>query len=239
MTIRGVIIGLALAALALAALGCGPKKGPTIKERALADVGEDIDPVSHLVGDVAPVEEEGVKSETPTESGEAPQTESDGDVIGGPQGAFFATLTVFGKEEAGTIRVLTATDNPQIVQENLPTGKDIMLDPGLYDIEFQTDVVAGGGKKTLQGVEIVAGRRIKREIKYPVGRLTLVTGGRCVKAAIRIKEKGADNWLPGKYFTCQEIILPAGWYEAERGSTPISGIQVYDGGIQQVLIRPK
>ena len=56
---------------------------------------------------------------------------------------------------------------------------------------------------------------------------------------IRIKEKGSENWLPGKFFTCQEIILPAGYYDAERGSTPISGIQVYDGGIQQVMIRPK
>jgi len=239
MKTKIAVLSLGFAVLALAVCGCGPKKEPTLKDRALSNMGDDVDPVAHLVGDVeaAPVEEQ--VAEKPAEVAAAPETESDGDNIGGSQGAFVATITVLGQQVEGTYRVLTATDDPQVVKEGLKTGEEVSLDPGLYDFEFKTPAVAGDSKKTLQGVEIPMGRRVKRDVKFPAGKLTLVTGGKCAKSAIRIKEKGSENWLPGKFFTCQEIILPAGYYDAERGSTPISGIQVYDGGIQQVMIRPK
>jgi hypothetical protein len=236
---RIAVLALGFAVLSLAAVACGPKKQPTLKDRALANVGEDVDPVSHLVGDVAPVPVEQDQAEKPSETAVAPETESDGDNIGGTQGAFYATITVLGQQVEGTFRVLTATEDPQVVKEGLKTGEDVMLDPGNYDFEFMTPAVAGEGKKTLSTVTIPAGRRVKRDVKFPAGKLTLVTGAKCAKAPIKIKEKGSENWLPGKFFTCQEIILPAGYYDAERGSTPISGIQVYDGGIQQVMIRPK
>ena len=96
---------------------------------------------------------------------------------------------------------------------------------------------------TLRDVEIPAGRRISRDVKLPVGKITLVTGGRCVKKPIKIKQKGASDWYKGKFYTCQQMTLMAGEYEAEVGAgrrgTPVSGIQVYDGGIRDVLIRPK
>jgi hypothetical protein len=239
MRVKIAVLTLGVAVFALAVAGCGPRKEPTLKDRALSNMGDDVDPVSHLVGDVASTPVEQTQAEKPSEATTEPAKADDQDVIGGTQGAFLATLTVLGQTAEGTFRVLTATADPQVVKEGLKTGEDAMLDPGTYDFEFTTAAVAGGGKKTLEGVEIVAGRRVKREIKYPAGKLTLVTGAKCAKAPIRIKEKGAEDWLPGKFFTCQEIILPAGYYEAERGSTPISGIQVYDGGIQQVMIRPK
>ena len=236
MKIRFVVLAVVVA-LSTIAFACGaPEKSRT--ERALENMSDDVDPVSAAVGEVNAVPVEDEKAEKPSEAPVAPEPESAGDVIEGTQGAFIATIKVLGKEEPGTFRVLTATSDPVVVKEGLETGVQVLLDPGTYDFEFSTAAVAGGKKHTLTGVEIPMGRLIKREVKIQAGRLTLVTGGRCAKSAIRIKEKGSDNWLPGKYFTCQEIVLPAGWYEAERGKTPISGIQVYDGGIQQVLIRP-
>jgi len=233
------IIALAVVAgLSFAAAGCGgPEKSRT--ERAIETMPDDIDPVSAAVGEVKPVPVEEEKVEKPSEVPVAPETESAGDVIDGTQGAFVGTIKVLGKEEPGTFRVLTATDNPVVVKEGLKAGEEVRLEPGTYDFEFSTPSVAGGRTFTLTGVEIPMGRLVKRELKIQAGRLTLVTGGHCVKSSIRIKEKGGENWLPGKFFTCQEIVLPAGYYDAERGTTPISGIQVYDGGIQQVLIRPK
>jgi hypothetical protein len=232
-------IGLAIAlGLGLVAIGCGaPEKSRT--ERAIETMSDDVDPVSAAVGDVKtiPVEQEVV--EKPSEAPVAPEPESAGETIEGTQGAFIATIKVLGKEEPGTYKVLTASADPIVVKEGLKTGEEVRLEPGTYDFEFTTPAIAGGKTMTLTGVEIPMGRVVKREVKIQAGRLTLVTGGKCVKSAIRIKEKGSENWLPGKFFTCQEIVLPAGYYDAERGSTPISGIQVYDGGIQQVLIRPK
>jgi len=237
MNVRIAIIAV-IAGLSLAVFACGgPEKSRT--ERAIENMPDDVDPVSAAVGEVNAVPVEDEKAEKPSEAPVAPEPESAGDVIEGTQGAFIATIKVLGKEEPGTYRVLTATSDPVVVKEGLSTGVQVLLDPGTYDFEFSTPAIAGGKKHTLTGVEIPMGRLIKREVKIQAGRLTLVTGGRCTKSAIRIKEKGSENWLPGKFFTCQELVLPAGYYDAERGSTPISGIQVYDGGIQQVLIRPK
>jgi len=228
-----IVLGLGVAAVA-----CGaPEKSRT--ERAIETMSDDVDPVSAAVGDVAPAPVEQEVAEKPSEAPVAPEPDSAGDVIEGTQGAFIATIKVLGKEEPGTYRVLTATADPVVVKEGLKTGEEVLLEPGTYDFEFLTPAVAGGKPMTLTGVQIQMGRRVKREVKVQAGRLTLVTGGKCAKSSIRIKEKGSENWLPGKYFTCQEIVLPAGYYDAERGSTPISGIQVYDGGIQQVLIRHK
>jgi len=237
MKIRTVGLAIILG-LGFVVVACGaPEKSRT--ERAIETMADDVDPVTAAVGDVtpAPVEQEVV--EKPSEAPVAPEPDSAGEMIEGTQGAFIATIKVLGKEEPGTYRVLTATADPVVVKEGLKTGEEVLLEPGTYDFEFHTPAVAGGKPMTLTGVQIQMGRRVKREVKVQAGRLTLVTGGKCTKSAIRIKEKGSENWLPGKYFTCQEIVLPAGYYDAERGSTPISGIQVYDGGIQQVLIRPK
>jgi hypothetical protein len=232
-------IGLAITlGLGFAVVACGaPEKSRT--ERAIETMPDDVDPVTAAVGNVAPAPVEQDVVEKPSEAPVAPEPESAGDVIEGTQGAFIAKIYVLGKEEAGTYRVLTATADPVVVKENLNAGEQVLLEPGTYDFEFTTPAVAGGKKMTLTGVQIPMGRVVKRDVKVQAGRLTLVTGGKCAKAPIRIKEKGSENWLPGKFFTCQEIVLPAGYYDAERGSTPISGIQVYDGGIQQVLIRPK
>ncbi|HUT79250.1 MAG TPA: hypothetical protein VM285_16240, partial [Polyangia bacterium] len=79
-----------------------------------------------------------------------------------------------------------------------------------------------------------------REVKYKVGQITLVTGANCQKKPIQIRRKGATDWLPGKFSTCVSIILESGDYDAQmggKGGIPISGIQVYDGGIREILIR--
>jgi hypothetical protein len=237
MRIRTVGLAITLG-IGFASVACGgPEKSRT--ERAIETMPDDVDPVTAAVGNVAPVPVEQEVAEKPSEAPVAPETESSGDQIEGTQGAFIATIKVLGKEEPGTYKVLTASADPIVVKEDLKTGEEVRLEPGTYDFVFSTPAIAGGKTMTLTGVEIPMGRLIKRDVKIQAGRLTLVTGGKCVKSSIRIKEKGGENWLPGKFFTCQEIVLPAGYYDAERGNTPISGIQVYDGGIQQVLIRPK
>jgi hypothetical protein len=237
MTSRtSVVFAIALSIGFVAACGGGQDK--TLKDRVLEDVDTDQSVVDSIVGDVAPAPVVEEKAEQPT--GPVTPIAADQDVIDGPQGAFVAKIIVQGKEVEGTFKVLTATASPEIVRENVKVGTEIRLDPGLYDFVFKTDAVAGGGESTLRGVEIEAGRRTKRQVNYKVGQITLVTGSNCQKKPIQIRRKGATDWLPGKYSTCVAIILEAGEYDAMMGGKkgiPISGIQVYDGGIREILIR--
>lgn len=229
-----ISVGLITAALIVA---CGGKQEKSMKDRVLEGVSDDVDPVAHLVGDVDPVPIEEENTEEPMAAPAEPTTPTDGDVIEGSDGAFLPTLFVLNEVVKGKYKIVTADANATVVKDNVATGEEIRLSPGTYDMIFTSDMVAGDLPLTLRGVEIPSGRRIKRDVKYKVGKITLVTGARCAKSAIKIKQKGATDWLPGKYFTCREIILPAGEYEAIRGKTPISGIQVYDGGIREILIR--
>jgi hypothetical protein len=218
---------------------CGGGQGQTLKDRELESVDTEGSVVDSIVGSVTPVTVAEDKPEQPTEGPVTPIA-ADQDAIDGPQGAFVAKIIVQNKEVAGTFKVLTATASPEIVRENVAAGTEIRLDPGLYDFIFITEAVAGGGESTLRGVEIEAGRRTKREVKYKVGQITLVTGASCQKKPIQIRKKGATDWLPGKFSTCVPIILESGDYDAQmggKGGIPISGIQVYDGGIREILIR--
>ena len=210
-----------------------------MNEKGLAKVDENVDPVSHLVGDVGPGEIVEDKVEQPSDSVEESTPDVSGDVIEGHQGAFLPVIKIFGEPVKGTYTVKTATASADIVKENVPTGVETKFDPGTYDFIFTTEAVAGKPELTMREVEIPSGRRVKRDVKFKVGKITLVTGARCAKSAIKIKRKGATDWMPGKYFTCKEILLMSGEYDALRGKTPISGIQVYDGGIREILIRKK
>jgi hypothetical protein len=113
----------------------------------------------------------------------------------------------------------------------------------MYDFVFQTKSIVGEPEYTLRDVKIEAGRRVRREVKIPTGQITLVTGARCARKPLKIKLKGATDWYKGNFSTCKPITLMAGEYDAEVGggkrAIPISGIQVYDGGIRDVLIRGK
>ena len=229
------ILAMMLIAALVAACGGGQKK--TMKERALDGVSDDVDPVSHLVGDVDPVPIEDDEAEQPSAVADAPAVPSDGDVIEGSDGAFLPTLYVMNNPVKGKYSVFSADASATPIRENVATGEEIRLPAGNYDMTFYSELIAGEIPLQLRGVEIPMGRRIKRDVKYKVGKITLVTGARCAKAAIKIKQKGATDWLPGKFSTCKEIILPAGEYEAVKGTIPISGIQVYDGGIREILIR--
>jgi hypothetical protein len=243
MKLFHILIGVTAAALML---GCGGKQRESNTEKLLE--GEpDVDLYSHLTGidDSTPVKvEKEPEPERPqkVEPEKSAETETS-DNIGGSQGAFLPRLVLNGQETPGTYTVKRATMSGEIVKDKVPMGQEVRVDPGVYDIEISTDAVVGAAKLTLRDVEIEAGRRIKRDVKFPVGKITLVTGGHCVKKPIKIKEKGATDWYPGKFYTCQEITLMAGEYEAEMGGgkrgTPISGIKVYDGGIRDILIRPK
>jgi hypothetical protein len=126
------------------------------------------------------------------------------------------------------------------VQQGVKAGTEISLAPGMYDFAFTANTVAGHPDVSLRDVEIMAGRRLRREVKMPVGEITLVTGAKCQKKSIRIKPADAPEWYDGKYFTCVPILLMAGEYEAELSSkrerTPIKGIQVYDGSIRNIMI---
>ncbi len=231
-----ILVVLLVAALAVA---CGGDQKKSINQRGLEGVSDDVDPVAHLVGDVEPEHIEDDTEEQPSDTVATPTSSGEGDAIEGSEGAFLPTLFVLNEIVKGTYKVVTADESSTVVKENLITGEEVRLPPGTYDIAFTSDKVAGALPLTLRGVEIPMGRRIKRDVKYKVGKITLVTGARCAKSAMKIKQKGATDWLPGKFFTCKEIILPSGEYEALRGKTPISGIQVYDGGIREILIRKK
>ncbi len=237
-----IIMGLVASALAL---GCGGSERESNTAKLLEGEDDNVDLYSHLTGidDSTPVEvEEDEQPEQPTQAADT-SASSEGESIGGGQGAFYGRLVIAGQEMKGSYTVKRATASGDIVKEDVPAGTEIKLDPGMYDFVFTTDEVVGNPELVLRDVEIPAGRRIKRDVKMPVGKITLVTGARCAKKAIRLRPKGATEWYEGKFYTCVEMTLRAGEYEAEMGGkkrgTPISGIQVYDGGIRDILIRPQ
>jgi hypothetical protein len=236
---KWTIVSIA-AVLALAALGCGGSQDKTMKDRLLEEEDDGSSVLDSIVGDVDadPIEDE--QSEKPSDAVAEAPTAPVGDVIEGNQGALVITMkTPFEDHKVtGYYNVKTATDDPDIVREKVPTGEEIRLDPGVYDIELFTDDVVGYGSQQMQGVEIPSGRRISRPITLKVGELTLINGVKgCRKAALKIKRKGATDWIPGKFKTCIPMLLPSGDYEAKMGHVPISGIKVYDGGKQKVPIR--
>ncbi len=235
------ILWIALMAILVAA--CGGKQEKTRTEKMIENE-EDVDLVAHLTGinEGTPVAYDEQSEEQP--GAEQPKSElasTDEDNIGGSQGAFIGTMKIGEEEVRGTFTVRKATASNEVVMENVRSGKEIRLDPGQYDFVFTTDKIVGSPEFTLRDVEIEAGRRIKRPVRIPVGEIKLVTGGRCAKKPIKIRLKGATDWYPGKFYTCQKLKLMAGEYDAEivsgRHRTPISGIQVYDGGTRDVLIR--
>ncbi|MFO8073968.1 MAG: hypothetical protein R6V85_19065 [Polyangia bacterium] len=235
-----VSLSAALAA-ALVALGCGgAQEEKTMKDRMLEEEDEGGDLVDNLIGDVQPVEMEEEEEQPAEEPSEKPGVPEE-DIIEGTQGALLAKIVVQGEEVDGTLTIKTAEANPVVVEENVPAGAEIRLDPGTYDVVVDTDAVSGNSQLTLRDLEIPSGRRIRREVKYKVGEIKLVTGRRCVKKPIRLKPKGATEWMDEKFKTCVPIILRAGEYEGEMGAgrhgTPISGIKVYDGGKREILIR--
>ena len=226
------------------ALGCGGSQKGSSTEQLLSEE-DDVDLVAHLTGiddqsAVPDVEES--DQEKPMEEG-APAPVSSGDYVGGSQGAFVGTLLLDGQNTKGTYTVRSTSSDGEVIQKDVPTGKEIRLDPGFYDFAFITPKVVGKPEFVLRDVKIEAGQRTKKEVKMPVGKITLITGARCTRKPIKIRTKGATEWFTGKFFTCVEMTLMAGEYEAEmrkgRTVTPISGIQVYDGGIRDVQIHSK
>lgn len=229
------------------AIGCGGAEKKSTKDQMLDEVNDDVDVVAELTGidETTPVAvEQETPKEKPAEVAPQPAEQPVDDNIGGTQGAFVAKMLIEGKETPGTFTVNETVGDGAVVMKDVPVGQEISLAPGDYDFTFVPAEVVGNPKQTLVNVGIPAGKRIRREVKIPVGRITLVpAGGGCSKRPIRIKLKGASDWYPGKFTTCEELVLMAGEYEGEMGSgkqgTPISGIKVYEGGIQNVTIRPK
>lgn len=236
---------LGLLLIAALASACGGRQEKSRTEKLVEDE-EDIDLVAHLTGidDSTPVSYSEEGAQQPGEEqprADLSNTGKDDDMIGGSQGAFVGNIMINEEEAKGTFTVRRATAENDVVMENVRAGKEIRLDPGRYDFVFKSPKIVGEPEFTLRDVEIEAGRRVKRPVRIPVGQITLVTGGRCAKKPIKIRLKGATDWYPGKFFTCQKLTLMAGEYDAEivqgRKRTPISGIQVYDGGTRDVHIR--
>lgn len=225
------------------ALGCGGGQKKTMKDRILEEEDDGTSLVDSIVGDVDPDPIEEDAPEQPTEQAADAATESSGEAIPGHEGAFIGIVKVNGNPVEATFTVKTATNNPEVVKEGIKSGSEVRLAPGMYDFQITTEAVVSEEDFVLRDVEIPGGQRVKRDIKIPAGQITLTTGARCAKRPIRIKRKGATTWIQGKFTTCKAIILMAGEYEAEMGAgkkgTPISGIQVYDGGIRDILIRKK
>ena len=226
----------------LFALGCGgPKKSRTAQ---LVEDEGDVDLYADLTGiddnTKVQVEEDATEQPSNTMKQELGGDQNDENFIGGSQGAFHGTLILNGEETPGKVTVKRADNSGEIVKEGLPANKEIRLDPGKYDLVFTTKKIVGTPEFTLRDVEIEKGRRIKQEVRVPVGTITLVTGAHCTKNPVKIRQKGATDWYPGKFQTCVPLTLMAGEYDAEmrrgRSVIPISGIQVYDGGIRNVPI---
>jgi hypothetical protein len=237
-----VPLGLGLFCVGLV-IGCGPKQQTSTVGNLLADEGDDVDLVEELTGidentPVAAVEDE---EERPTNAVHEPSAANDQDFIGGPDGVLLGRILINGQESPGTVTVKTVADSPEIIMQGAALGHDIQLAPGRYDFIFKAKKIVGDPEFALRDVEIPAGRRVRRDVKMPVGEITLVTGAKCKRKPIRIKPKDAEEWYSGKFYTCTKILLKADEYEAETmgkgGGTAIRGIQVYEGSIRNVLIR--
>ncbi len=234
---------IALAVL-LIGVSCGKKEKSTTEK--LLEGQEDVDLVADLTGidEKTRVAYESDEEERPSgNTGEdtAPQGANDENYIGGTQGAFLGVLKMGAKEVNGHFKVLKADASAEVVVKDAKAGQEIRLDPGKYDFVFTTPQIVGEPDFTLRDVEIEQGRRLKRDVIVPVGKITLVTGANCARKPIKIRLKGASDWYKGKFSTCQELTLMAGEYDATMGdgksAVTISGIQVYDGGVRDVLIR--
>ncbi|MBN2343455.1 MAG: hypothetical protein JXX29_04645 [Deltaproteobacteria bacterium] len=226
--------------------GCGGadvSSESSLKERALADTPEDYDPVDAVLGtnpdlDIAAVDEMEQQEQQDAQAMTDGPVSADKDYIGGDMAVFAPTVVANGEEIAATYKVAMANDEGTVIMENVRAGVETEITPGVYDITFTTNKIAGKPEMTLRGIELEAGRRLTRQVKFPVGEITLDTPGNgCRRGKIMIRQKGASNWMPGNYSTCTPIKLMAGEYEAKQGHIEISGIQVYDGGTRTVSIR--
>jgi hypothetical protein len=224
------------------AFGCGAssKNEKSLKDRTMEDTPDDYTPVAAILGTNPDLDTSGLDSDTNVQEEEAASgpIAQDKDYVGGNMAVFLPTVIANGEEIKATYSVVTADAQATPVLNNVKAGVETQIAPGVYDITFTTKAIAGSPDMTLRGIELTAGRRLNRKIKFPVGEITLITGGRgCKSAKILIKLKGSTDWLPGKYKTCKPIKLMAGEYEAKQGITEITGITVYDGGTRKVNIR--
>lgn len=228
----------------LVAVGCGKEEKSTT-DKLLEGQG-DVDLVANLTGidenTRVAVEKDDTENPTgPAQEQASPSASKDDTYVGGDQGAFIGIMKIGEKEVNGSFKVLKADASGETVMKDVKSGKEIRLDPGKYDFVFSTPTIVGEPEFTLRDVEIESGRRLKRDVNVPVGKITLVTGAKCARKNIKIRLKGASDWYKGKFSTCQELTLMAGEYDAMMGDgkngTTISGIQVYDGGVRDVLIR--
>jgi hypothetical protein len=228
----------------LAGVGCGKEEKSTTEK--LLEGQADVDLVADLTGidentRVAIEKDENEQPSGPAAEQAAPSAAKDDTYVGGTQGAFIGVMKIGEKEVKGSFNVLKADASAEVVLKNAKSGQEIRLDPGKYDFVFSTPSIVGEPEFTLRDVEIETGRRLKRDVNVPVGKITLVTGAKCARKNIKIRLKGASDWYKGKFSTCQELTLMAGEYDAMMGDgkkgTTISGIQVYDGGVRDVLIR--
>ncbi len=234
--------GLLLGVLLLT--GCGGtdiSQETSLKERSLSSTPDDYDPVDAILGESPDLDMAAVEAEENPQQDQmvdASPVEADKDAIGGTMAVFLPRVTANGEKIKATYKVVTADANANVVMDNVRTDVETEIAPGVYDVTFTTKKIAGNPELTLRGIELTQGRRLEQQVKFPVGEITLDTpGGGCRRAAIKIRQKGATDWMPGKYSTCTPIKLMAGEYEAKQGSIEISGIQVYDGGTRTVSIR--
>ena len=224
--------------------GCGGadvSKETSLKERSLANTPDNYDPMDAILGDNPDLDMAAVEAEENPQQDQmvdAAPVDADKDAIGGTMAVFFPTVTANGEEIKATYKVVTADADARTIMDNVRAGVETEITPGVYDITFTTKKIAGNPELTLRGIELTQGRRLNRQVKFPVGEITLDTpGGGCRRGAIKIRQKGATDWMPGSYSTCTPIKLMAGEYEAKQGAIEISGIQVYDGGTRTVSIR--
>jgi len=170
-------------------------------------------------------------------------------------GTLLVKLLAGKKEGEGTITVMTAEVDSKVVAENVPSGQVIELEPGDYDVKAVFTAAIDHPVAELRDVTIAAGEQTDREIKFPVGEITLLAhrGRSALKAKVKIRKQmeGMDTgikknvepepWFETMANTHEPFLISAGKYECEvqlsrKKGYLVKGITVYEGGVHKIPI---
>jgi len=170
-------------------------------------------------------------------------------------GTLLVKLLAGKKEGEGTFTVSTAEVDAKVIAENVPGGQVVELEPGDYDVKAVFTTAIDHPVAELRDVTIAAGEQTDREIKFPVGEITLLAhrGRSALKAKVKIRKQmeGMDTgikknvepepWFETMANTHEPFLISAGKYECEvqlsrKKGYLVKGITVYEGGVHKIPI---
>lgn len=172
-----------------------------------------------------------------------------------PSGPGTMTIKLFaGKKEAeGLITVLTYEADPKTVVEDQPSSRPIEVPAGEYFVKATFTTAVDHPVLELREVKVEPGEDLVREIKFPVGEVTLQTfrGGSQIKTKVKLRrqvetkrssETKDEPWFETLAPTHEPVLISPGVYECEvqlggKKGFRIKGITVYDGGIHKIPLK--